>query len=129
MATVLIIDDHAHSRTAAGRLLRLEGHEVIYAENAWQGLAALETEAVDLVLLDLDLPGMSGQEFLSDIANDLRWRDLPVIIFSGRDVSPALWQAHKEHVRDWLTKATISGEQLMDSVKTHAGWQRQASVC
>ena len=60
MASILIVDDSAACRNVTAALLRAEGHRVSCADNAWRGLTILESMPVDLVILDLQLPGLNG---------------------------------------------------------------------
>jgi CheY-like chemotaxis protein len=54
-----------------------------------EALRILENEPVDCVVLDLSLPDMSGFEVLEKISEDVRMTDVPVVVFTGRDLSPA----------------------------------------
>ncbi|MEW6441154.1 MAG: ATP-binding protein [bacterium] len=62
---ILVVDDEVGIRRGCDRVLRAEGHQVLLAENGEQGLAMLGRDpAIDLVLVDLRMPGMSGFDFL-----------------------------------------------------------------
>ncbi len=65
--SVLIIDDEEVLQDILSSLLRREGYDVLSARSGEQGLKMLDEEDVDLVLLDLMLPGMTGQEVLREI--------------------------------------------------------------
>jgi DNA-binding NtrC family response regulator len=60
MAKILVIDDDPGYQTAMRRLLLLDGHEVRVAGGGEEGLALLEEEPADLVVVDLLMPGMDG---------------------------------------------------------------------
>ena len=62
--SILIVDDEEVLQDVLGALVREEGHEAIAARTGEEALALLEREEVDLVLLDLMLPGLSGMEVL-----------------------------------------------------------------
>src|SRR5262249_29610914 len=64
---VLIIDDEASIRESLQTLLELEGYNVTCSETGDDGLQAVAHATVDVVLLDLALPGMSGMEVLQDL--------------------------------------------------------------
>ena len=78
---ILVIDDDVHMR----ELLELEftdlGYQVTTADNAFLGLQSLKDEMVDLVILDIKMPGMNGIEALEKIVSTKR--ELPVIIHSA----------------------------------------------
>ena len=64
---VLIIDDEAAIRESLQILLEDDGYEVVNAQDGEEGLSLLDTQAVDLVLLDFQLPDRNGLEILKDI--------------------------------------------------------------
>ncbi len=64
---VLVIDDEEVLQDILSALIRKEGHHPVSARTGEEGLAVLEREEIDLVLLDLMLPGMTGQEVLREI--------------------------------------------------------------
>ncbi|MHB1073164.1 MAG: response regulator [Gemmatimonadaceae bacterium] len=82
---VLVVDDSAVMRTMVSRTLRLSGlpiaaiHE---ASNGQMGLAALWTTPVDLALVDLNMPVMSGEEMIVALRGDPATAALPVIVVS-----------------------------------------------
>lgn len=117
MAKVLLVDDSEATRRVTGRLLRVFGNDVIEATNAWQGLSILETTPVDLVLLDLGLPGMSGLGFLNDMSRRGRWRSLPVVVMSGLRVDQSVMTVYGENVRQWMVKGEFGAAELVDGVK------------
>jgi DNA-binding NarL/FixJ family response regulator len=88
---IALLDDHAIVRVGYRRLLELEpGLEVIAeygdAESASQGLRQLSDDQIDLLVLDLSLPGRSGLDFLRDMRNERP--HLKVLVVSMHD-SPA----------------------------------------
>jgi len=81
---ILVIDDEKNIRRTLGLVLEGEGYEVASFGTAADGLACLESEGADLVILDIKLPGMSGMEALEKIrASGQESRDIPVIMISG----------------------------------------------
>ena len=64
---ILIIDDEDVLQDVLTSLLRRDGHHPFNARSGEEGLEVLEREEIDLVLLDLMLPGMSGQEVLREV--------------------------------------------------------------
>src|SRR6185503_6895777 len=61
-AVILIADDHAGVRRGFARLLGMVGHKVLHAADGLEAIAAYDRHDPSLVLLDLDLPGLSGVE-------------------------------------------------------------------
>lgn len=75
---IAVIDDDLHINNMLCELLKREGYEVVRAFSGGEALAVLEKTTPDLVLLDLMMPGLSGEQVLPKI------RDIPVIIMSAK---------------------------------------------
>ena len=99
---VLIVDDDAGIRDALRMILEYEGYEVAAAADGKAGLAEIETNAPDAVLLDIKMPGMDGFEVLDRIA--AREGAPPVLMISGHgDIATAV-EATKRGAVDFLEK-------------------------
>ncbi len=79
---VLVVDDDIVIRTMVRGLVENDGHVVIEAPSAEDGLAEINRQVPDLLVLDLDLPGMSGLELLLRLKGRL---DFPVILLTGQE--------------------------------------------
>jgi CheY-like chemotaxis protein len=77
--TVLVIEDDADMREAFADVLSLDGHRTRLASGGEEGLRILEQEPIHLILLDMVMPKMSGEEFLELLRADPRWTDVPVV--------------------------------------------------
>ncbi len=82
-ARLLVADDNKVNRLLLGRSLEQLGHRVAMAENGRIALQMLRRESFDLLLLDMEMPEMTGFELLEQLAADLRLCDLPVIVTSS----------------------------------------------
>lgn len=80
---VLVIDDWETNRDLAQRYLLQNGHEVIAVGSGEDGLKVLSQQSIDLILLDLLMPGMDGREVLNAVKANPQWRAIPVIVISG----------------------------------------------
>ena len=78
---VMIVEDQAALADVLGDFVRELGHEAVVVHDAETGVTTLERQAVDTILLDVDLPGMSGLDFLRLPA--VRDRGVPVVVISG----------------------------------------------
>lgn len=84
MAKILIIDDDRQICRVLGEFLRRQGHEVTTAADGIQGLReASVLPAPDLILCDLEMPGLNGQGVVSALRQDARLGEIPVIFLSG----------------------------------------------
>jgi DNA-binding response OmpR family regulator len=83
-AKILVVDDETDIRIVVERRLSLQGYDVISASTGYEGLNKARTERPDLILLDLLLPGIDGNQICAMLKRDLRYRDIPVIILSAK---------------------------------------------
>ena len=98
---VLVVDDDAQMLKAVTNALSARGYEVLKAGNGETALALAAEEDLDLVLLDLGLPGIEGQEVIGRLR---AWTDLPVIIISVRDSQEEKVAALDAGADDFITK-------------------------
>jgi two-component system cell cycle response regulator DivK len=83
VAKVLIIEDNAANMTLATFLLQSAGHSVLSATDAETGLTLARAQQPDLVLMDIQLPGMDGLEATALLKTDASTRDIPVIALTA----------------------------------------------
>jgi two-component system cell cycle response regulator DivK len=83
MATVLVVEDNPANMTLATFLLKSAGYAVLSATDAEAGLALARREQPDLVLMDIQLPGMDGLEACAILKKDEETRDIPVIALTA----------------------------------------------
>jgi len=84
MARILVVDDESDFRMMLGKVLAMEGHQVLFAGNGWEALLVLDGDGVDLCIVDLMMPGMDGTTLLKILRDASRHKALPVIVVSGR---------------------------------------------
>jgi two-component system cell cycle response regulator DivK len=83
MATVLIVEDNPANMTLAVFLLQSVGHTVVSATDAEAGLTAARARQPDLILMDIQLPGMDGLEATALLKHDEATRAIPVIALTA----------------------------------------------
>ncbi|HEV7839607.1 MAG TPA: response regulator [Gemmatimonadaceae bacterium] len=83
MAKVLVVEDNPANLTLATFLLQSAGHSVLSARDAESGLALARVEQPDLVLMDIQLPGMDGLEATGLLKSDPSTRAIPVIALTA----------------------------------------------
>ena len=81
---ILVVDDLPYLREVQVLLLNEAGYATTALGNAREALARLPEIAPDLILLDVAMPGMDGRQFLSELRAAPRWRNVPVILTTGR---------------------------------------------
>jgi two-component system KDP operon response regulator KdpE len=127
MATILVIDDEAQIRKFLRISLTASGHQVIEAETAAEGIALCKSEAVDLVILDLGLPDMDGQEAISAIRET---SPVPIIVLSVRATEVDKVEALDRGADDYVVKPFGIGElmaRLRAALRQSAGHERSAA--
>lgn len=83
MARVLVIEDNAANMRLATFLLESEGHVVLSAADAEIGLTIARDDNPDLVLMDIQLPGMDGLQATALLKGDAATRDIPVVALTA----------------------------------------------
>lgn len=83
MAKVLVVEDNPANMTLATFLLQSAGHAVLGAKDAESGLALARVEQPDLILMDIQLPGMDGLEATALLKSDPHTRAIPVIALTA----------------------------------------------
>ena len=111
---VLLIDDDAASRRAMRTLLDEAGVELVDAGSGEEGLEQLASGRFDCIVLDLGLPGISGQEFLA--AASKHGALPPVVIHSGRELSRDESLSLRQYTDSIVIKGSRSPERLLDEV-------------
>ena len=80
---ILIVDDDKHVLSVTGDFLAAHGYEILRAGSGREALRTLETEAADLILLDIMMPGMDGGDVAQAIRENRHLEGLPVIYFTA----------------------------------------------
>ncbi len=103
---ILVIDDEMDSLFMLNMHLRNCGYDVVTAESGEEGLRKVESEKPDIVLLDLNMPGMDGHEVCDRIKEDARYQFLPVIILTSSDDLSDKLRRLQGGADDYITKYT-----------------------
>ncbi|MGH3131566.1 MAG: response regulator [Gaiellaceae bacterium] len=113
---VLIVDDDPGLRGFVRARLELEGYSVREAGSAEEGLAALEEQPPDLILLDVMMPQVDGWEMLRRVQERHGVGAIPVLMFSGKVEEDELEDAAARGAQGFIGKP-FDPEQLIDSAK------------
>src|SRR5580765_5492711 len=115
MAKILVIDDAQNVRALLGMRLRYQGHDVLFAENGWEGLQLYRQEHPDVILLDLNMPELDGVTVLKQIRSvDLKQ---PVIILTADSNPETEQQVRAIGVNEFVLKS--SSMHLLEDTLTH----------
>ena len=99
---VLVVDDEKNIREGLGKALELDGHNVILAPDGKKALEIINSREIDLVIADLKMPGLSGQELLKQVT--AAYPTIPVIILTGHGTIETAVDAMRDGAFDFLTK-------------------------
>jgi two-component system KDP operon response regulator KdpE len=109
MTSVLVVDDDPQILRAVRTSLQARGYEVRTAPNGETALDSLTNSNVDLVILDLGLPGIDGQEVISRLRS---WSEVPVVVLSVREAQQEKVAALDAGADDYVTKPFAMDELL-----------------
>jgi len=104
VSRLLVVDDNPSNRDMLSRRLRHEGYTVETAENGRNALEVIQSQPVDLVLLDVMMPEMNGYEVLDRLKADSSLRDIPVIMISALDEIESVVRCIEMGAEDYLAK-------------------------
>jgi adenylate cyclase len=103
-ATILVVDDDEQNRELLTRRLARDGHRVCVAKGGLEALALLQTEPVDLVLLDVMMPDLDGPTVLGRLKQDPERRNIPVLMISALDETASVVRSIELGAEDYLPK-------------------------
>lgn len=100
--TILLVEDDVSIRKALQLNLQLEGYELLSAEDGETGRRLSQTENLDLIVVDLMLPRLSGLDLIRDLRQ--RRADLPILVLSAKDQEADKVMALSLGADDYMTK-------------------------
>jgi CheY-like chemotaxis protein len=102
--TLLVVDDNEENRDVLSRRLQKRGFAVLTAESGQRALEIIEAQRVDLVLLDVMMPGLTGLDVLRILRESPATEDLPVIMATAKTDSEDIVEALELGANDYVTK-------------------------
>jgi CheY-like chemotaxis protein len=114
MRRLLVVEDDPAEQLSVAELLGHTDIEIVSVATGGAALAALRANAFDCVVLDLRLPDMSGFDLLEEIQNDDSLRRIPIIVFTGRDLSDSEEAELRRNAKSIVLKGVRSPERLLD---------------
>ena len=101
--TILVVDDHPTNRDLLVRQVQVEGYQAVAAVDGKQAIKMIQTNAFDLVLLDIIMPEMNGYEVLKWIRSG-SWQHIPTIMISALDEIDSVIKCIEMGAADYLAK-------------------------
>jgi CheY-like chemotaxis protein len=117
MGRILIVDDEPQACQILSRLIRHLGHETAYRTGGAEALAYVEATPIDLMILDVMMPGMDGMEVLRRLRADPRTVSTPVVMFSAVADRNFIDEAIRKGANDYWVKASFDFTELKDRIE------------
>ncbi len=114
---ILLVDDNPQNLQVLGRLLQEEKYKIEFAVNGEATLEWLKNKQFDLILLDINMPGMNGFEVCKRIRSDKTIYEVPIIFLSAESERESILKGFEVGAQDFVIKPFDSRE-LLARVKT-----------
>ena len=115
-STILVVEDEAGIARMVQVLLEARGFSTIVTHSGSEALQRIADHPVDLVLLDVMMPGMDGYEVCRRLKADERWRHLPVVMLTAKDTSRDMVLGLEIGADDYITKP-FNTDELIARIK------------
>jgi CheY-like chemotaxis protein len=112
---ILVVDDEPETAKMFGTILEISGYEVYKVHGPAQAMAVIESQVVDLLVLDVMMPGVSGLELCKYLRRDPRFQTLPVVVVSAKGQPEDIREGMSAGATAYLTKP-LSTKQLIRTV-------------
>jgi two-component system, chemotaxis family, chemotaxis protein CheY len=120
MKTILTVDDSASVRQMVKITLSAAGYNVVEAIDGRDGLAKAKANPINMVLTDLNMPGMNGMEFIRVFRNLDAFRGIPIVFLTTESDDGVKQEAKAAGATGWITKP-FKQEQLLAVAKKLLG--------
>jgi CheY-like chemotaxis protein/HAMP domain-containing protein/signal transduction histidine kinase len=111
---LLVVEDDSAERMSVEALIEASDIRISTAESGARALELLRERKFDCVILDLKLPDISGFELLTEIQRDERMRDIPIVVFTGRELTHEEESELRQRAKSIVLKGVQSPERLLD---------------
>lgn len=102
---ILVVDDMLINRKLIKSVLKHLEHTTFYdAEDGFEAIKEVEDKEIDLIILDLMMPGKDGFQVLTELKGDPRYQEIPIIVYSAMDGIDSINQALELGAYDYFTK-------------------------
>jgi CheY-like chemotaxis protein len=125
--SVLIIDDNPADREIVRRILQNDGCRILEAADGKEGLNTLDASPVDLIVLDLIMPGMDGFEFLEELRKKGKAELPAIIVLTGKDLAATSRDRLSGMVSDVIQKSQFDHTRFLQEINRHLDNARTSS--
>lgn len=121
MKKILIIENDSTLRALLSQKLKKEGYEVMESDNGVGGLSMMNEFKPDLVLLEMDLPQLTGLDTIEEISKNPALRHIPIIVIANPSWGIDSVRLSELGVRDSLVKTEFDPQELVEKVARQIG--------
>jgi CheY-like chemotaxis protein len=114
--TILIVDDQPFFITMQQNMLQRQGYRVLSASNGTEGLAQAKKHKPDIILLDVEMPGVDGIEVCRQVKEDPELKHIPVIILTATQDPKLNERSFKAGAEITILKS-VPGERLLNMLR------------
>lgn len=124
---ILLVDDERDHLVITSRFLESQGYDCVCVERGWDVLRLLSEQPVDLILLDLHMPGMDGYCLAENILAHDKYRSIPIVAFSCYDLTRFKQRAMRIGMADFVPKP-VDRKRLLQTVSDQLRLRQRMSA-
>lgn len=115
MARILVVDDEISLREMVKEMLMMSEHDVDTAENGSEALEAIREKSYDMVIIDRNMPGMSGVDVIKMVRANPKYEKLKIMMLTAASVTKEIDEAFAAGATGYIIKP-LNIKQLLDKV-------------
>jgi|WetSurMetagenome_2_1015567.scaffolds.fasta_scaffold924489_1 PleD family two-component response regulator len=112
MPSILVVDDHNMMLNMVGAILEANDYSVFCALDAKDAFKILNTNSIDLIILDIVMPGIDGYQLSKKIKETPEWKEIPIVFLSSLSDTQDIVKSFEEGGVDFISKPFIKEEFL-----------------
>lgn len=116
---ILLVEDDAFLRSIFSRKLQDSSFDLITVDNGEDALQTAREKKPDVILLDLNLPGMNGFEVLKAVRSNETLKDALILILTNSVLNEDVIKSNELKADDFLTKANFSMDEIIERIENH----------
>ena len=116
--TILIVDDVPRNIQVVANILNSKGYKLLFSQSATKAIEIVKNKNIDLILLDIMMPGMDGYEVCREIKEIPDKKDIPVIFLTAKNDIESVTKGFRAGGVDYIVKP-FNNEELVARVETH----------
>ncbi len=106
---IFIIDDDINHLITTKAILESEGYEVIIHQNGFGAINSVRDAEPDLILLDINMPGLSGENLCTLLMDYNKTKDIPIVFYSSNDEDCLRKTVKEKKARGYICKGDLAG--------------------